>query len=154
MATIVQDYGPIYGEVVNGTVQGRPNGSIYVPLSNTITASIREVSRYIKKKNSTTVTICKSDGTVSSGYDVVRFVANAQDLSSYVRIFVYSDALLTTLVSSRSRAAGYFNGYTAETYFADGMTDIDEGETYYVVAALCNNGVPVATSAGIEVTGV
>ena len=86
MATIVQDYGPIYGEVVNGTVQGRPNGSVYVPLSNTISLSIQDL--YIKLD--TNIFVCNDQGNRKYTANVV---AQSQDLASNINIEV-ADVIL------------------------------------------------------------
>lgn len=150
MATIVQNYGPIYGEVVNGTVQGRPNGSVYVPISNTIAVSILDARKYIKNSSGTQLRICNSSGNATS--DGLRYSAIAQDLSSYVVSYVYSDAELTTQIGYKIANAGNFNSYFRDYITTDAV--IEAGATYYLVAQLCNNSVPIATSDVIPVVGV
>lgn len=139
MATIIQDYGPIYGEVVNGTVQGRPNGSVYVPISNTIEISfLSDTPRLILS------------GTYYVVVGDVQLVANSQDLSSHMTISIFTDEELTTqLGTSRSLPAGNFNGHWGNV--SSGSTALIPGETYYLVAQLVNNGTPVATSNVISV---
>lgn len=142
MATIIQDYGPIYGEIVNGTVQGRPNGSIYVPLSNIITLNMSQ--SYLKFDNIRYVN-ANGNGVGS----MIEIVAQSQDLASYIETSIYSDSACTTLVGrSLQQAAGQFNktilGVALPT--VNGVNDLTTGNTYYVRAQLMNNGTPVATS--------
>jgi len=145
MATIIQRYGPIYGEAVNGTVQGRPNGSVYVPISNVI-----EISTNATKVSFVSPTDFKFnvDGAIS-------VVAIAQDLASYVATEIYSDSACTTKIAVRNNPAGQFNiGFGARTYAL--LTDTDNppsaGDTVYARASLnASGGVPVAYSNVIEV---
>jgi len=142
MGTIVQEYGPIYGEAVNGTVSGRPNGSVYIPEYNTITLSSGNDMIQVRNIN---------------GYRVElqygRVVAVAQDLASYIKLALYDDAALTTEICHNWYPAGGFN-YDV-TYLRLGTiadpTDITSGGTYYAVAFLMNNGEAIATSDVLEV---
>ena len=134
MQTIVQDYGPIYGEVVNGTVQGRPNGSVYVPISNTLSIS----------SSASSISLDSGLSVFITNLDIV-MVAQSQDLASYIRSAVYSDAACTTMVGSyRNRSAGTFNVSTR--WVGNGTTPLTPGSSYYIRAELVNNGVAVATS--------
>lgn len=141
MGTIVQDYGPIYGEVVNGTVQGRPNGSVYVPLSNTIALT----------GSPTTIVWNGVDALL---VDVaITLDAKFQDLASYMSIQVYSDSALTTQVgSSLLFPYGLFNN-TRRGVAAATSNVITTNDDYYIVARLLNNGTPVAVSNTIHVVG-
>lgn len=144
MATIVQNYGPIYGEVVNGTVQGRPNGSVYTPLTNTIVLTLAETYRYFKP-NGSKYRFCDSNGDVGSGVgSTVNFSAESQDLASYIRVSMYTDSACTDLIMYRDLGAGVFNGYIRDLTVI--LDTPEEGETYYLRAQLMNNSVPVATS--------
>ena len=138
--TIIQTIGPLYGESVNGTVFGRPNGSVFVPASNTISISIPA---------GTTISLQTNRYRVSA--DLLA-IAESQDLASNVMIEVYSDSDLTTQVgTARSLPAGNFNGpWSIISY---GTTEIVADEPYYIVAKLVNNGVPVAASNVLEVVG-
>lgn len=142
MGTIVQDYGPIYGEAVNGTVQGRPNGSVYVPSSNVVTIQLDDDYKFMKYVGSI-IQFTDSAGVVP-GVGPAVFVATAQDLASNILVNVYSDSDLTSLVCTRSGVAGQFNmrfgGFTSP---APGLT---AGDPLYMVAYLMNNGTAVATS--------
>ena len=153
MATIVQDYGPIYGEVVNGTVQGRPNGSVYVPLSNKIKITVdgADYIRIVISGGNYNLNPCNSTGSVVG--PAVHTVAESQDLSSYMRKEVYSDSDLTTLIASANITAGNFNSSTWSMCPATSDTVIVNGDTYYCIAKLMNNGTPVATSEVVELTG-
>lgn len=149
MATIVQNYGPIYGEVVNGTVQGRPNGSVYVPVSNTINLVPNAAATHIKVTGGNLV-ICNSGAAGKS----VGVVAQSQDLASYVKTIVYSDAACTTQVgTARMYAAGAFNFNTpyACSYYSGTLTS---GDPYYLRAVLVNNNSDVAASSTIELEAI
>ena len=150
MGTIIQSYGPIYGEVVNGTVQGRPNGSVYVPLSNIIELSIGDNAKYVKKVGTKFIGLCTSTGTDA----YARVVAQAQDLASCVQLQVSETSEFTTYYRETS-SAGLFSVRTKT--LAGNATDLTivEDTTYYVRAQLmASTSVPVATSEVVEVVGV
>jgi len=147
--TIVQSFGPIYGEPVNGTVMGRPNGSVYVPLSNKITLKVDTGYNYAKYESATQLSVCNSAGAFGGYY---RCNAEAQDLASYMRQVIYSDAELTTIVSDRYNAAGHFSS-TARR-MPNPIEGLEDGQTLYFIAYLMNNSVPIATSDVIELTMV
>lgn len=141
MATIIQDYGPIYGEPVNGTVQGRPNGSVYVPLSNTVDISLAANTELY------------ANGTMMQLSNYMTVVANSQDLSSYIQTQLFTDAACTTAFNTpRNLTVGRFN-FSFVNFVASGSTAPTSGVSYYLRAQLMNNGVPVATSSVIEVVG-
>lgn len=146
--TIIQTIGPLYGEVVNGTVFGRPNGSVFVPNSNTITATLDEEYRYIYKANANTWRICDENMQVLKD---IEYVAESQDIASNIQVDLFSDSDLTTRVAYRTLPAGQFNGTLRNLTSSETVTD---GETYYLRLQLVNNNVPVATSAIIPIVGV
>lgn len=138
--TIIQTIGPLYGEAVNGTVFGRPNGSVFVPASNTLSISIPA---------GTKISLQSNQYRVSSP---MLAIAESQDLASNIVIAVYSDSELTQQVgNARSLPAGNFNA--SWSIISYGTTAIVADEPYYIVAKLMNNGVPVATSTVLEVVG-
>lgn len=140
--TIIQTIGPLYGEVVNGTVFGRPNGSVYVPSTNTISIDIPNPKTLERLSNGA----YKVTGSL-------QVVAESQDIASNIVLSVFEDSDLTTqLGSSRNLPAGNFNGSWG--YISYGDTAIVADQTYYVIAYLMNNGVPVATSSVMEVVGI
>ena len=152
MKTIVQEYGPIYGEPVNGTVMGRPNGSVYVPHSNTITLNVAAAYHYIAYHSADSVRIVDSSGTLAPAGQGARMIAEAQDLASVMQLQLYTDAECTVLAAHRNAPAGSFNNiYRSISEAIEGLTD---GQTLYLRAQLINNGVAVATSDVIEVTMV
>ena len=134
--TIIQTIGPLYGESVNGTVFGRPNGSVYVPSTNTVT--VRGSGN-----------IVELDGTVRTltNFD---FIAESQDLASYVRAILYSDSGLTTAIADRTFVAGSFNFSLRNIAYLYEGKSLTPGEKYYLVAYLVNNGSNVATSSVLE----
>lgn len=152
MATIIQDYGPIYGEVVNGTVQGRPNGSVYVPSSNIINARLLRAGLRIRNSNTNTLYICNNSG--QSVAKSVIAVAEAQDLASYIRYEVGTTNEFTTS-AHRDMTSGQFNIETSIVAHVspDDFTIIAD-ETYYVRALLvASTNDVVAVSEILEVTG-
>jgi len=139
MGTIIQDFGPIYGEPVNGTVQGRPNGSVYVPSSNIITLTIANTSICRVAGGGTQIGIYNPDW---------KLVAVAQDLSSYMQRQVFSDSDCTVLIASTTMPAGIFN-YSSQWYavIIDTENPPEVGDTVYVRAQLFSGTAePVATS--------
>ena len=153
--TIIQTIGPLYGEVVNGTVFGRPNGSIYIPSSNTITASLPADQQYIKVSQygyGDRITCCTSDGTVSAS-SVITVIAESQDVQSYIGISVV-DSDDAEVGTPRYLSAGTFNvTYPYLANAGEGVT-IENGADYVVVVSLFSaSGVPIAT-ARIPVKGV
>lgn len=152
--TIIQSIGPLYGEDVNGTVFGRPNGSIFVPSTNTISLTFPAGVSYIRKRSGspTDIDSCRSNGVVSRGV----VVAEAQDLASFVVIQVCDSADFDDddNIASRTFGAGLFNFQPAGLANGAGDYTITDGATYYVRAVLmASTGVPVAVSEVVEMTG-
>ena len=151
--TIIQTIGPLYGEVVNGTVFGRPNGSIYVPSVNTISANSKTPVEYVRIMTyggNSVLQACSSSGTTSANY-TLKVVAEAQDVQSYIGICI-EDSDGVQVGNAVNYSAGLFNlnvsvlGYPAED-------TITNGADYTVVMTLYSaSGVPVAT-AKIPVVG-
>lgn len=147
--TIIQPIGPLYGEAVNGTVFGRPNGSIYVPSTNKI--MIKNATEYITNVKVGEQYRLRFSTALGAGvyFDVV---AEAQDQSSYMRLVVATDSDLSTIVTqSPDTAAGMFNLHINNIV---GDYQVTVGNTYYVAALLLNNGEAIATSDIYEVTAV
>lgn len=150
--TIIQTIGPLYGEVVNGTVFGRPNGSIFVPAVNTIKLFLS--SEYIKNgagAYSAYVYPCTSSGaTVPNG---VKVVAESQDTAAYMALQLADNSDFTSAQESIINA-GIFNN-TGFALIANGTLTIVNGTKYYARAVLyASAGVPVAVSDTVELTGV
>ena len=150
--TIIQPIGPLYGEAVNGTVFGRPNGSIYVPATNTIRVIIPSDGYYVRKRSgdNTAIDLCTSTGVTRR----ISVNAESQDVTSYVQSQI-SDAntFLDDDTASRTYAAGMFNGQLIAVAGLAGSFTITSGTTYYIRLVLKNNGESIATSDVIEVTG-
>ena len=150
--TIIQSIGPLYGEVVNGTVFGRPNGSIYVPAVNTIKLSLP--TAYVKNGSgafSTYLYPCTDGGVQLNGS--VKAVAESQDTAAYMAFQLADDSDFTT-PQETIVTAGNFN-VTYSALIVDGTLTIEDGTTYYARAVLyASSGVPVAVSDTIELTGV
>lgn len=153
--TIVQEYGPIYGEPVNGTVMGRPNGSVFVPDSNKASISLIEDYRYLKYvAYSPTYSVfrtCDSSGQEAiwdNSTQMVNGVALSQDLSSNLQFQIYKDSGLTAMVGFRDANAGIFNMAYRDIGAID--TTLEDGDTVYLRIQLMNNGTPIATSDVIE----
>ena len=140
--TIIQTIGPLYGEVVNGTVFGRPNGSIYVPPTNLISISA-----------AAGITVTVNAATYLDLSTIVTMVAQSQDLASNMFLALFSDSDCTVQVGlGRSETAGQFNRVAGNAGKA-GSDTITPGTTYYLRAQLLNNGSAVATSNVITVVG-
>lgn len=151
--TIIQTIGPLYGDVVNGTVFGRPNGSVFVPLTNTI--SIDVPSEYVRIATSGArkyLRFCTSTGTFLTG---AKMVAESQDIASYMA-WEFADNVDFTDAVGRVNPAGVFNVNDSSIYgTTDEDFDIVDGTTYYVRGVLyASTGVPVAISDAVTVTGV
>lgn len=150
--TIIQTIGPLYGEVVNGTVFGRPNGSIFVPSVNTITATLpSEYVTVIPYAGRYFLSVVDSDG-VRRG--TMNLVAQSQDLANYMA-WEFADNADFTDSTVFAGTAGIFN----RTYTSLGAVDADftitGGSTYYLRGVLYSStGVPVAYSDVFTLTGV
>lgn len=147
--TIIQTIGPLYGESVNGTVFGRPNGSIYIPASNVITVNTKGYA-YVKSVGTSANVLTQSSGVGQFGAEIV---AQSQDIASYIMVQLSDDVDFTTY-GSRTYPAGNFNvgpAYMINT----NVLEIVAETTYYLRAVLySSNGEPVAVSDVIELTGV
>lgn len=152
--TIIQTIGPLYGEVENGTVFGRPNGSVFVPSQNTIAASLPNAYRYVKS-NSTTYYVCSSTGVTPTGGNQLKMVAESQDIANYMQIQVATDSDFTSVIDSTNLTAGLFNqSLIGIAYDSGSITPVVAEETYYLrVRLISASGEPVATSETIELTG-
>ena len=154
--TIIQPIGPLYGEAVNGTVFGRPNGSIYVPPSNNISVKFPDNMFYVIYRSGRNY-FCNSEGnTAVYDADGARLypvaIANSQDTASYMFIELSETDEFTTS-EGRSLGAGVFN-FSISRVNTTGI-EVTDGTTYYFRAVLMSStGVAVATSETYEVTGV
>ena len=148
--TIIQTIGPLYGEVENGTVFGRPNGSVYVPPTNKISLT---TPAYAK------VTATAVAGSDSAGNTGIRtyIVAEAQDIASscLVEVSLTSD-FAVVIAKGGPWSAGQFNiGTTTYGIGTNLLDSISDGDTLYVRAVLISQtNVPVATSEVTEVRAV
>jgi hypothetical protein len=151
--TIIQTIGPLYGEVVNGTVFGRPNGSIYVPSSNTIVAELVETFRFLFNSAADAVTVCNSTGTAAYyEKDKIQLVAQSQDIQNYMAVEIAKDSDFTDMIAERNLTAGQFNTNVSRIPSTE---SVENETTYYLRCVLySSNGVAVATSNVIEVVGV
>lgn len=149
--TIIQPIGPLYGEAVNGTVFGRPNGSIYVPPTNTITVTLKE--SYVRNYTATVIALCDSTGLYATSGSI-KIVAQSQDIAAYMRGEISTDEDFATIDGTLTYTAGLFNYSGAFGLINDNLTIVD-GETYYYrVVLYSGTGVAVATSETITLTGV
>lgn len=150
--TIIQSIGPLYGEVVNGTVFGRPNGSIYVPITNSITISLPDPNfNYVKIVNNM-FRLANSIGQSTNKNTVM--VAESQDIQNYIQVYLAESADGSSMVGKpRNFASGYFNvGTDSNLGDAKGVTIVN-GDPYYIVTRLMSaSGEPVAV-ASVAVTG-
>lgn len=156
--TIIQTIGPLYGEVVNGTVFGRPNGSVYVPSVNKIVSTAYSGYTYITKyTDGKSYILCNSTGSFANNITTgIKTVAESQDIANYIKLELASDDQFTTIIDDTALSAGLFNVISATPLFFvnTGIPDITNGETYYFRTVLMSaNGEPVATSETIELTG-
>lgn len=152
--TIIQTIGPLYGDVVNGTVFGRPNGSVFVPPTNTITISLIEEFRYIRNQNETVLSVCNSSGGISYSVENnrIKLIAQSQDSQNYMRVEVATDSDFTDVIASSNITAGIFNTSWRTLTTEDAV--IENGTTYYLRACLyASSGVAVSVSDTIELEG-
>ena len=153
--TIIQPIGPLYGEAVNGTVYGRPNGSIYVPPTNTITLNIIDNYEYIRSGTGAYAKFaypCDSQGNIPPAK--VETIAESQDNAAYIAVQVSDDSDFSTY-DETTAPAGMFNRKASS--FVNNLTNVTlvDGSTYYVRAVLyAGTGVPVAYSEIKELTAV
>ena len=143
--TIIQTIGPIYGDVENGTVFGRPNGSIYIPSSNTIIIDLEEARRQIRittPAGGNKIQACYTDGTTASR--PIHIVAESQDTQSYIGVSI-EDGDGVAVGTGRNQPAGQFNItalYLANV--ADDVTITDEADYFIVATLYSSSGVAVA----------
>lgn len=150
--TIIQSIGPLYGEPVNGTVFGRPNGSIFVPSVNTIKATIPDEYVGVSQISSRYYLIIANSSGVRAG--TVSRVAESQDTANYM-VWEFADNSDFTDATVFSSTAGIFNITDNTVGRVSASFTIVNGDTYYLRAALyASSGVPVAYSETFELTGV
>ena len=150
--TIIQTIGPLYGEVVNGTVFGRPNGSIYVPPTNTIKITIADTAKYVRVFGSTGYERLICCTSIGGGRDYT-VIAESQDIQSYIETYL-TDTDGNMLASEQVLQAGIFNATVGIIGTNAGSVTLVADETYVLHAVLCSaSGVPVA-STSVNVKGV
>lgn len=143
--TIIQTIGPLYGEVVNGTVFGRPNGSVFVPPNNTI--AIVTQGDYVGAVAGNPPSVLTAQGLRRQ----TKVYAESQDISSYMQLQLSESADFETY-SVVNAVAGNFNW--SPFTIAPNTVTIEGGATYYLRAQLISStGVPVATSETKTLTG-
>ena len=147
--TIIQTIGPLYGEVENGTVFGRPNGSVYVPPTNKIVLTTSAYARV------TTNAVAGSDSAGNTGSRTF-IVAESQDLGASCLVEVSLTNDFAVVLAKGQWYAGQFNiGTTTYGIGTNLLDSISDGDTLYVRAVLISQtNVPVATSEVAEVTAV
>ena len=150
--TIIQTIGPLYGEVVNGTVFGRPNGSIFIPTTNSIALKMNgAVTVYYRAGTPPTPNInyCKNASNVVVP---IGAVAESQDTASYIEVQFSDDSDFSTY-AKRTWTAGQFNINSTSPIVEDSI-EVTAGTTYYMRAVLfASTGEPVAVSDVETLTG-
>lgn len=146
MRTIIQTIGPLYGEIVNGSVFGQPNGSVAVQPSgpsNPNTLTITNKPGYIigvpTSSGKYTITFCDSAGAVVSTPLTIAATSNV-DFRIYVSIMIgtegsgqawslnESPVSMTKfgVVKSTAPAAGTTYTVRVQLWNADGVTILEE----------------------------
>ena len=148
--TIIQTIGPLYGEVVNGTVFGRPNGSIFIPTTNSIEIKMNgAVTVYYRATPAPAINYCRN---ASNSIVPIGAVAESQDTASYIEVQLSDDSDFSTY-SKRTWPAGQFNVSTTSPT-QDDCIEVTAGTTYYMRAVLfASTGEPVAVSNTETLTG-
>lgn len=150
MKTIIQKIGPLYGEAVNGTVFGQPNGSQAVLPLDIALSNIDATAAYVTAP-STGVWTCKSDGTRAKYCDV----SFTSPIPVLCRFALYSDAACTNKVTETTRGPEkYADTIPLEAFAYFGIGSITPGTTYYGRVELIANGSIVKTITAITFTGV
>ena len=148
--TIIQTIGPLYGDVVNGTVFGRPNGSIFIPSTNSIELRLNgAVTVYYRATPAPAINLVKNaDNAITRIY----VIAESQDIASYMEIQMSDDSDFSTY-GKTTFTAGLFN-ISATSVITSSPIEVTEGTTYYIRAVLyASTGEPVATSDVYTLTG-
>lgn len=146
MKTIIQTIGPLYGEVVNGSVFGQPNGSIAVQPggpTNPNTLTITNKPGYIvgvpTSSGKYTITFCDAEGAVVTTPLTIAATSNV-DFRIYVSITIgtegsgqawrvnESPATMTKfdVVKNTAPAAGTTYTVKVQLWNADGITMLED----------------------------
>lgn len=147
MKTIIQTIGPLYGDDVNGTVFGQPNGSVYTPSQNLLVVlndntgtvtNVRNATTWIKTSNGST------DGVA------VTFQVLAQVDTWKFKTELSADSTFTNIVSTGSftRPSGSSTAPLSMFGLNTGYTVVN-GATYYarlVLTDLKGNTIAVSNT--------
>lgn len=134
MKTILQKIGPLYGEAVNGTVFGQPNGSQSIPKINTIDLTVNPNFAYVTEKTisgNTRAVVCDSNGATGNGaYGVFAL----QTAAAVLAVAIYSDSACTTLVHRGTITTNAYGATWTAGAIPSGINSgtITQGTTYYV----------------------
>lgn len=153
--TIVQKIGPLYGEPINGTVFGQPNGSEALPPINRIYLFSKKFNPLYIKNNGNFVDTCNSSGTAGTGayfatelrfnekYDIKIEVS---DTDTFANILTSNMQGSINYISARNDIGLYGCGYSSDLTVASGTT-------YYVRMSVVFLGNVVCTSEAVAVVG-
>lgn len=146
MRTIIQTIGPLYGEVVNGSVFGQPNGSVAVQPSgpsNPNTLTITNKPGYIVGVPTTggkyTITFCDSGGETVATPLTIAATSNV-DFRIYVGVTIGNEGSGQTwkinespvtmskfaVVKSTAPVAGTTYTVKVQLWDADGVTLLED----------------------------
>lgn len=149
MKTIIQKIGPLYGEAVNGTVFGQPNGSQAVLSLDITLSNVDSTAAYVTKPYA--IKTCKSDGTAAKYCDV----SFTSPIPVMRRHALYSNSACTVLVDDVTIGPAALAGSGAlESFSIGNVGTITPGTTYYGRVELIADGEVVKASSVITFTGV
>lgn len=158
MRTIIQKIGPLYGEVVNGTVFGQPNGSVYYQ-PNQIKLHEDKRSTYGYLKNRTTaVSTVDSAGNYGTALIFDTIISVAGPYSFKVEI-ADSAAFTNILTSVLQVASPAFEGSLTNYGLLSGVglsseLTVAAGVTYYLRVGVLWEGTIICYSGVYEFEGL
>lgn len=140
MKTIIQTIGPLYGDVVNGSVFGQPNGSIARPVPN----------------STPSITIAGDSGKLTLASSTVAFAK--YDLSGVTFTFVNSDLIANNNViirnaSEQTVARGVYP-FDSKLAGAAANTPADGDALTIIVELYDSYGVVIGTSNVLTISAV
>ena len=155
MRTILQKIGPLYGEPVNGTVFGQPNGSEYIPPKNFIEIVEDYTDRaYVKLRNpsalSPTAVTCTSAGEEGPRY----WLKVSGQVPWKLKTEFSDDSEFSTVILERVSKQTQAIFPVVELGNKSGLT-IEAGKTYYLRVSIVSDqsGGTMATLDTITLEG-
>lgn len=152
MKTIIQTIGPLYGDDVNGSVFGQPNGSVYTPPANGLIVIQEDAAVNLVFNHAGFVSVGPTNQLDKSRVDL-GVICQVEWNAIYE---LATDSAFTTIVSSRRLISTTMSSLPMERFGLSSGYTVVNGTTYYgrVRIVEANGSAEIMKSNTYTFTGV